>query len=380
MNQLKANHFFDDFEEFNFLRSILFDLDLTKFSKNGLDEDRFLELIRFHRVENLFQSKIKDKKLFSLDFEKKLKEICREVQFQELELVEIFFSLVQELNDKKITITSFKGPILSHKLYHDFTKRTYRDCDFAVSIENLDEVISVFQRRGFHLIDSTIDTPLQRENFFKVKNHITFVNERNLIFEIHVTISPFLQNKLLFQNSKYSLVTLQFGKCVVNTLDTVDEFIYLCLHGSRNFFFRMNWVLDLHQYLNLQEEGFLIEVFSRAKEYSCVKFVEESLNVLDLFVGKKYEQTFFTRLMERNQKNQRRFLIKGNKIKLSQKVVLHYQLIYCFFGLKGCFQEFRLRRIKPKNWTFFVFKDSIFGLNQFFSEFIWLFSKMRKNV
>lgn len=374
---IKGNVFFAN--ETEFICAVLFDRNLNEKSK--VNEEVLLDLLQFHRVEQRFRKKIKSDHTFSEDFKDKLNQICTENIAQELQLTSCFFEIAKVLNTRNIPIYAFKGPILSYQLHKDFTLRTYRDCDFLVNVEDLQKVIDYFTAHSWTWIEAKFEGKKQQKAFFKIKNHITFTNESGLVFEVHIFFSSFIQNKeVLNAGLLANAETIDFPGVKLQVLCKEDYFIYLCLHGVRHFFFRISWIADLIYFLEKEDINFTQKVIEKANIYECTELIKEVLLYLDSFQHtKELDKSKLTNLFIEFQQETMIEFENDKPMSFFKQFKFHYSLIYYTFAWKGLFFEWRMRRNRPENWSFFVFKNQFFKLNLIFSEFIYIVRKLTKN-
>jgi hypothetical protein len=344
-------------------------------------------------IQWLFQIKKAETPLFSsviiekhriinfVPFHQQLQALKNEQQQISLQHTNALFEINKLFNDKQIPLIHLKGPSLSFRIYQDFTKRCYVDLDLLIQEKDINEAISILKNLNYQIKGPYFHTPKQKEIFLRYFHHITFHHpDTNCFVELHWKLAASRFISKTFQKEVWSSTkTLHFGTNKLTVLNEIDEFIYLCIHGSRHHFNRLNWLVDVINYIKLHDYQFLDEILVKAKQYKLSTYVFHALYLLN-----EFDPEFLIPQQKKDLKSIKlcRFSIKQLKNiqtkNLITNFILFYKSIYILHGLKGVFIEMKTRSFKPDNWNFFYFPDQVFFLNQFFSRPIWFIRKFAK--
>ena len=74
-------------------------------------------------------------------------------------------------SSKQIDLISFKGPILSARIYKDPSERTSRDLDFLIHEDQLDDALLTLQNIGYEL-QTLYSSPKQKEAIVRYYHHM----------------------------------------------------------------------------------------------------------------------------------------------------------------------------------------------------------------
>lgn len=369
---------------FNLLLHLAFRADETPPAAfREADEEALTDKLSFHRLlPQLYQQLVKSS-LFEPSFIEKLQVkylLLREESLaQSLEL----FSMLKCFKEQKIEVICLKGPILAYQLYGDFTKRSSNDLDFLIDPQNLYRALKMLLDEGY-LIDGVYPkTPKQKLAFLKARHHYTlFHPQKKITVELHWKLfAGYTHQDWNFATLFPSCQSLVFSETTVSVLADLDAALYLCVHGSRHLWSRLFWLHDLMSFLERKEADFALHLLEFAQQKQLEIHVWNALLLLNQLGEKKYvnglprvpqhairlEKLTYKKWGKLDQKP-----VNGSKKRFTWSDYSDfYTYLYHLEGFKGLTNEWRTKRIKPDNWDFFVFPDSVFSLNQFFSRPIW---------
>lgn len=162
--------------------------------------------------------------------------------------------VVRILDDHEIKYMALKGPVLSQLIHGDTIQRQYTDLDILVEKEDIYRVGELLYAHGY---SSEYDLKfLKNTALLKIGKDFTFChNESNIFIEAHwklfldrqikdSQINLFSPNPMTCKIQNYQLTTLEFDHLL----------IYLCLHGSKHFWERLEWVVDIDRLIKLESE------------------------------------------------------------------------------------------------------------------------------
>jgi Uncharacterised nucleotidyltransferase len=254
----------------------------------NIEESTLLDWEARHRVLLYPFILANKRKLFSPDFLK----LCRSNYLKNYARVLQVEHFLQKFNEF-LSAHSFhaivlKGVPVAENYYPDKFTRHSRDVDVLVEQHQVDFIAEWLKLEGFHLdSDYFLYNKKQQEVFLRHNHHFCFhgTNERlPLIVELHwklrsnddiCNINPFERGYSWLKTSYDHLFTLHH----------IDQFIYLCVHGTEHGWYRLKWLLDLSflcQRINLEWDC----VKARAHELNALEHVELSLYLIHHFTGK----------------------------------------------------------------------------------------------
>jgi hypothetical protein len=152
-----------------------------------------------------------------------------------------------------VTIVPYKGPVLSRLAYGDLTLRRFIDLDFFVPHKGMAHATAVLESGGFESKFKIPNRPTRRsENvpgqyaFFRAetRTQVEFHTERTL---------RYFPVPLNFEKMSRRLIAVELCGRQVRTFSIEDTAVMLCVHGSKHFWERLLWILDVAQLIGTQE-------------------------------------------------------------------------------------------------------------------------------
>lgn len=176
-----------------------------------------------------------------------------------------FLEIAKLLKIQGIEFINLKGPLLSQRIYDDPLYRYSRDFDILVEPNEVHRTLHLLQNEGFHYPGfEWPESKRKQEVVLHFLNQIEMIHEESgMMIEIHwklfstrVTDQQTLDS--LFQEN---IVTTEFGGVELNRFSKEFELFYLIVHGGIHAWFRLKWLLDIHELL--ERKNFNWEKFHR---------------------------------------------------------------------------------------------------------------------
>ncbi len=196
--------------------------------------------------------------------------------------------VVKMLDDAGIPSLPFKGPTLAMRLYKNIALRQFVDLDLLVQPKDFDRAIKLFLDAGFQTY-GTVEPKKQNSLFINRKKDIGLISaDGEVRVELHWKLSgSFFALPIELKELWNRLEKAELGGYEINTLPFNDLFVYLCMHGARHGFERLNWVCDLYELIANEAAIDWKAVSLHAKNYGCGKTVELGLLLVQDFFGVK---------------------------------------------------------------------------------------------
>lgn len=254
----------------------------------NVDESTLLEWSDRHRILLYPFIPAKDKKHLSPEF----LEQCKSLYLQNVERISYVHHFLKKFNEflsiNSLHAIVLKGVPLAEIYYPNKFTRHSRDVDLLVEQHKINLVADWLKLEGFHLnTDYYLYNKKQQEIFIQHNHHFCFHGTNPiypLIIELHWKLRPSddICNISPFENG-YSCLRTSYDQLF--TLNHIDQFIYLCVHGTEHGWYRLKWLLDLpflFQKVNLEWNS----VRARADELNALEHVKLSLYLIFHFTGK----------------------------------------------------------------------------------------------
>ena len=206
--------------------------------------------------------------------------IVKENMLMSAELVRVMH-LLETNNIKAI---SFKGPLLSQMAYDDITSRQYADLDILVDDKDLYKAANLLIANKY--TNTSPISLLKNTTYLKVDNDFSFYTKNNIHIELHWKL--FREKIGLHMNfdeyyNNKSIVSVNNNP--INTLKLELLFVYLCLHGSKHAWERVEWINDIYM-LTKNTKINWTETINIAKIMQCESSLYLGLNLVQKLYNK----------------------------------------------------------------------------------------------
>ena len=151
--------------------------------------------------------------------------------------------IIKLLETNNIKAIAFKGPTLAQLAYGDITMRQFGDLDIIVEEKNLDKVGQILSSKYRALLPLSI---LKNNICIQTAKDFSFISNTDIHIELHWRLFEKKYNITSFSeifHHQYSFININNQK--VNTLPTDILLVYLCLHGAKHQFERIEWIVDI---------------------------------------------------------------------------------------------------------------------------------------
>jgi hypothetical protein len=159
-------------------------------------------------------------------------------------------NIMKLLEENNIKAIAFKGPTLSQLAYGDITLRQYVDLDILIEKDNLEKAYSLFCKSSYN---TEIDRSFLLNKLYIDKNSdIQFLNEKkSILVELHWKLfrEQFYSNRsdYYIKNSN----SLNLNNHSTNIFSNEILLIYLCMHGSKHCWERIEWIADIDRLIRI---------------------------------------------------------------------------------------------------------------------------------
>lgn len=171
-----------------------------------------------------------------------------------------------------ITTLPFKGPLLAQQLYGDIGQRIFGDIDLLVSKEELTQAITLLEGIGF--VAEIDDLHEKIAVFSRQEDNLALVRkEDNCLVELHWDISGcYLANPLPIETFP-ATASLSLAGRTVHSLTAEDLLVYLCVHGAKHMWERLEWLYSVRVLLEKHPDLDWDFIWKRSEEWQCRRMV-----------------------------------------------------------------------------------------------------------
>ena len=190
-----------------------------------------------------------------------------------MHLTGVLVKLLDLFDSNGVSALAFKGPVLAEELYGNLALRPFLDLDLVLPHREVPQAVQLMLAHDFtpesgsaiHLGANAMDTAGQ----------FAFLsNDGTALVELHseVTLRHFPRRPnadFFFASSRF--VSLAGRR--VRTLDPTSLVLSLSVHGAKDFWASLKWVVDLAEFLRVHAALDWSEVLHRAEALSCERML-----------------------------------------------------------------------------------------------------------
>ena len=161
--------------------------------------------------------------------------------------------IMRLLKENNIEALAFKGPALSQMAYGDITLRQYVDLDILVDEEDAFKAGKLMSENG-HIAILPL-TILSNKTCLHTAKDFSLMSEPGGVHtELHWRLFEKKYNiSLLSCAVEKKCQTVKINNREINTLQNELLLVYLCLHGAKHAFERIEWICDIDRLIRSSE-------------------------------------------------------------------------------------------------------------------------------
>jgi hypothetical protein len=184
-----------------------------------------------------------------------------------------------------LSAIAFKGPSLAHMAYGDITLRQFGDLDILVRKEDRTLVLELLLREGY--VPEIRLKESSKKQFF---NHLNAIGLHKPSSGIHIEIHWELLSKNYAVNWKEQYLWkddayLSINHQKIRVLPTEQLLLYLCVHGSKHLFERLEWICDIDRSVRSAQEIDWTNLYSEAKSLGVTRMLHLGLLLAQHLLG-----------------------------------------------------------------------------------------------
>lgn len=188
-------------------------------------------------------------------------------------------SIAMVMENNKIDLIPFKGPMLGKVLYDDPQMRVSRDLDLLVNEADLHRVMECLFKLDYRLPDGTTPSAYKAIRRYGGQ-YILFHQKSEVAVEPHweltpTTVSYKLDYKALWKRSEI----ISFNGISVRMPAPEDYFLMLCIHGAKEDWPSLKPIVDLAHYIQMHRQLNWDLVIKNARHQGVLRIVNVGLEL-----------------------------------------------------------------------------------------------------
>lgn len=224
-------------QEIDFIRTLVLEIQ---------DWDYVLKLASIHGITSLLWHNIKQnyKDIVSQDIRQRFRSYWQGNVIYAFKMSQELCKILQLLQQHSIQAIPLKGPVLAELYYGNMALREYCDLDILVPEAEVLDAKKILVSCGY---EETIPISKGKNVYLKASHHFKLCHPSHKIsVELHwKLLENFMyqdfSNGLLYKNTVHQ----EFSGHKVCCLSPEDTLLYLCLHGSKHFWQKILWLVDI---------------------------------------------------------------------------------------------------------------------------------------
>ena len=268
-----------------------FDVDFDDHTQ--LDSAQLIELIAQHRLFPVVYSALtKIHPSLPSSFYDEIKNRTEKNRQRMMKLAGELLRIHELLQKENVGFISYKGPVMVHQIFSDFSQRQTRDLDILIHVSDLDKVIETLTKAGFVLLDEYfIKDTRNRDLYLLRENHVRFsIPGQHLVLEVHWALSKYFTTFNTEQIFQQTVSAYFLGKDF-RILPLHLLFVYLCAHGTYHKYESLFWLFDIAWIIQKQNIDFSI-ILKEAEKLKCRQVVVSSIFLSHHFFNVSIPESF----------------------------------------------------------------------------------------
>jgi Uncharacterised nucleotidyltransferase len=158
--------------------------------------------------------------------------------------------VVELLESRGVPAIPYKGPVLAMQAYGDVALRQFHDMDVIVPQERMAEAHTALQASGYRA-----RFPWSHESnlpLVRIPGEYTYRGEgSDCLLELHTELTMrHFPERINLDALRERLVNVPLGGSQVKTFCVEDELVILAVHGAKDFWQKLGWVVDLSELIS----------------------------------------------------------------------------------------------------------------------------------
>lgn len=331
-----------------------------------LNEEALYSLLQRHRVSPLVSFYISNSNSFSESLKKRLNVDFSSNQLLALNNRRFEFLFGKFLVSSNVCGFAFKGLSLANEYYGDIAMRQVYDVDIYVEQANLLKAHEWLIGLGYREQIEFSKMSSQQKNYILKTGHDLsyFTNDKSLpaIVELHWRLKEGLGGFSLKPKGR---------------LNQIDEFLYLCVHGTEHAWFRLKWLCDILLIIQSREFDWG-DIKTRASELNCIDHLSISWLVLNRFFQMKIPNELQDHINADQYLSQIKFVTEAIFLDIPYRnsrvgKLRHLLFLFSLNTRKLSTINFSKFLTSHNDWKLIKLPDYLFFMYFFLRPFLWIY-------
>lgn len=223
------------------------------------------------------------------DFQRQLQQHSQQSMLHMMQLIHELNRIVGLFQAHGIPAIPYKGPVLSLVAYGNLAIRQAGDLDILVAPETFSQARELLLSQQYRLAERNwrFLNEAEEERYFQASGECTFLKGR-ICLDLHHRLTPpyLLQHQTGFAQLWQRCEHLQLAPpATIRSLGREDLMILLCVHGTKERWRSLKWILDVAQLAQASPSLNWELVLAEAAAQNCQRMVVLGLTLAHDFWG-----------------------------------------------------------------------------------------------
>jgi putative nucleotidyltransferase-like protein len=246
----------------------------------------FLQLCQYHGLQGIISKRITQHypDLFPPVCTEKLHSLFFSNAMRSMSFTRTLIQILDLFSQNALSAIPFKGPLLASQLYGEIGLRNFCDLDILIKKQDLRNAIHLLASHGF--IPEIENIAKHADFYSKQEDNLSLSREKDgCIIELHWDMAGcYLAEDITFSDVDSASRASLAGK-TVQCLDTDDLLIYLCVHGTKHIWERLEWLYSVATLLENSSDLNWHNIQRRADNWQCQRMLLLGLQLSHELLG-----------------------------------------------------------------------------------------------
>ena len=215
-----------------------------------LDQQKLTSLAIQHGILPLVYKAIKELSLENdsivpVEFLTELKAHYMRISQRNMLMSAELIRIMKLLEENNIEALAFKGPTLSQMAYGDITLRQYVDLDVLTRKEDIYKIDALLKAQGYERLLHI--TPTQEKVYMQYAHDLGLIHkQKGIHFEMHWSfLDEDYPMQVDLEDFWKNTQKISINGHDISTFSNENLLYYLCIHGSKHLWERIEWIKDI---------------------------------------------------------------------------------------------------------------------------------------
>ncbi|WP_309498683.1 nucleotidyltransferase family protein [Sulfurovum sp.] len=261
--------------------------------------ESFTQTASHHGVLPLVHYSLKTLASVPDEIKERLKRLNLEISMRNMLMSAELIRIMKLFEENGIRALAFKGPTLSRAAYGDIALRQFGDLDILIQHSDIALTTDLLMAQGY-IPEIELGTDM-KETLLDALTVIGFYKSKsNILIEVHWALlsknyAIQWDEKALWSQAQESV---SINNIAIRVLPCEEQLLYLCIHGAKHLFERLEWVCDIDRFIRANPNMDWPYLLSEAKKRGVQRMLFLGLALCQYFFRLQLPELFQTQIAQ----------------------------------------------------------------------------------